>query len=61
MKYFLIIIFILITSCSISKSNKSETVYNDNFSLKDEMNKSIIDGFYNGDTTNISQNIYFIK
>jgi hypothetical protein len=30
-------------------------------SFKDELNDSIIDGFYNNDTTGISQTIYLIK
>ena len=58
-KYLLILATILITSCSSTK--QSVSTYNKDFSLKDEINQSIIDGFYNGDTTSISKNIYLLK
>ena len=59
LKYLLILVTILITSCSSTK--QSISTYNKDFSLKDEINQSIIDGFYNGDTTDISKNIYLLK
>ena len=55
-KYLLIF---LIVSCSSTKQTIS--TYDKNFSLKDEINKSIIDGFYNNDTTGISNKIYLLK
>ncbi len=58
-KYLLILVTILITSCSSTK--QSFSTYDKNFSLKDDINLSIIDGFYNGDTTGISKNIYLLK
>ena len=57
MKYILLFLVILLIGCSSSK-----TIINDvDFSLKDEINESIIEGFYNGDTTGISKNIYMLK
>lgn len=58
-KYLLIFITLLITSCSLTKQPAHS--YDKNFSLKDEINKSIIEGFYNNDTTGISKNIYLLK
>ena len=57
-KYLLLILSFFIVSCSSTKQTVST---NKNFSLKDDINKSIIDGFYNGDTTGISKNIYLLK
>jgi len=58
-KYLLIFLLILITSCSSIK--QSVSTCDENFSLKDEINKSIIDGFYNNDTTDIGDKIYLLK
>ena len=50
----LIIIFIAIfvSSCKVQHQY---------ISFKDDVNKSIIDGFYNNDTTNISKTIYLLR
>lgn len=56
-KYLLIPATILIIGCSSTK----RLTYNKDFSLKDEINKSVIDGFYDGDTTGISKNVYLLK
>ena len=58
-KYLLIFVIFLITSCSTTK--QSICTYDEDFSFKDQINQSIIDGFYNGDTTGISRNIYLLK
>jgi len=60
LKYILLILLFFIVSCSSKKQIISIT-YNNEFSFKDEINKSIIDGFYNGDTTNIGNDIYLLK
>jgi len=57
MKYITILLFLFIASCV---SNKYPSVRLE-ISLKDEINKSIFDGFYNNDSTKISKEIYFIK
>lgn len=57
MKYLLIVLVFLTISCSSTK--ESIYTYDKNFSIKNEINQSIIDGFYNGDTTGVSKNIYF--
>jgi len=58
-KYLLLILSFFIVSCSSTKQTVS--TYDKNYSLKDDINKSIIDGFYNGDTIGISKNIYLLK
>jgi len=57
MKYLLFILILFVTSCTTIK----EMPYDPNFSIKDELNKSIIDGFFDGDTTNIPLNTYFLR
>ena len=57
MKYMLLIIAIFVASCSVTR----QTTPCHNFSLKDEINHEIIDGFFNGDTTSIPKNTYFLK
>jgi hypothetical protein len=54
MKFILPLCIALITACS-SKS----TISLDS-SFTNDINKSIIEDFYNGDTTNISNNIYLL-
>lgn len=56
MKKIIILILITLYGCSSTK----HTVYKEIPSFKDDINKSIIDGFYNNDTTNIG-NIYLLK
>ncbi len=58
MRLILIFIIILNYSCSISKDLN---IINDNFSLKEDINKSIVDGFFNNDTLGISETIYLLK
>ena len=60
------IIFIIIIEVVFSlyqstdnKMVKYETC--DNYSLKDDINNSIIDGFYDNDTTEIGDKIYLQK
>jgi len=59
MRYLLIFLLFLITSCLSTK--QSVSTCDKNFSVKDEINQSIIDGFYNSDTIGISKNIYLLK
>jgi hypothetical protein len=54
MKY-LIIILICLCSCKATETIKKPIAF------KDDLNKSIVDGFYNNDTTGISKNIYFLR
>ncbi len=56
-KYLIILSFFFLISCSTTKQTVS--TYNENFSFKDEINNSIIDGFYcDSDTT---KNIYLLE
>lgn len=48
-KIIILILITTITSCKIQQSNVYEHLKET--SLKKEMNNSIIDGFYDGDTT----------
>ena len=59
MKHLLFILAILLTSCSIEKPLIN--ICNADSSFKDDVNKSIVDGFFDGDTTNIPKNTYFLK
>ena len=56
---FIIILIIISLNCFISKP--APYYYENEFSLKDDINQSIIDGFYNGDTNNIGNEIYLLK
>jgi hypothetical protein len=60
MKYLLICLMVLIFGCSTTKENFN-VIDNNEFSLKNELNQSIIDGFFNNDTTGISNNFYFLN
>ena len=56
MKYLLILLIVL-TGCSTSKTiHPVKTT-----SLKDDINESIINDFYDGDTTGVSSKIYLLK
>lgn len=57
-KYILFIISLILISCSSTKNNTLTTNYNKN-SLINDINESIIDGFYDGDTTNKSNVILY--
>jgi hypothetical protein len=68
MKKLLILITLLtFISCSTIKSieykNRPSLIdsIEMSFSIKDEINKSIIDGFYNNDTTGIGNSIYLLR
>ena len=54
-----IVIFTMLSGCSTAKKHTIEDVLN--YSFKDELNKSIIDGFYDSDTTGIGKDIYLLK
>lgn len=58
MKTLIFIIFVVLIQSSDSKKIEKENL---NISLKDMMNQEIIDGFFEGDTTGISKNYYFIE
>lgn len=60
MKY-LIIILLFTSSCMVSNSIPTTTSFNTTFSIKNEINKSIFDGFYDNDSTKISKDTYFLK
>ena len=59
MKYLLLLLVIL-TACT-GCYNSKEIYHTDLTSFKDDVNESIIDGFYGGDTTNISSQVYLLK
>lgn len=52
MKYILIVISFCLSSCVVQEKP---------YSIKDEINNSIIDGFYDNDTTLITIQTYFVK
>jgi len=52
---FLVSFTLLLASCSTPKS-----IVDVNY-FKNELNASIIDGFYNNDTVGISKSIYLVK
>lgn len=66
MRYILLIVLgfsfmLLLNSCSIHKRVLKSSLYcAKNFSLKDDINKSILDGFYNNSDT-IGKSIYLLK
>ena len=62
MKYLIIIICLYLFSCTTVKTvNQNISMLNNLPNFKNELNKSIIDGFYNNDTIGISKTIYLIK
>lgn len=56
MKYILISLIIL-TGCSTSKTSYTEKKY----SLTEDVNMSIVNDFYDGDTTKVSSQVYLLK
>jgi hypothetical protein len=68
MKYLIIILIFFAFSCKVQEkttcynelSFNSKNIVNTN-EFRDELNKSIIDGFYDNDTSGISHKIYLIK
>jgi len=57
MKHIIIISIFLLSSCSTHK--KTQIKYSKTFI--DEVNLSIIDGFFDGDTAKVQKNTYFLK
>ena len=56
MKY-LLILLITLTGCSVSQTiHPVKTI-----SMTEDVNQSIIDGFYDGDTTGITSKIYLLN
>jgi len=60
MKKFILIILVLSTFISC-KTEEKHIGLTDTFSLKQEINKSIVDGFFDGDSTKIPKGTYFLK
>jgi len=60
-KTLLILLLFISLSCSVTKPKQEVYKFNNEFSLKDEINKDIIEAFYNNDTTGISNQIYLLK
>ena len=59
MKYFIFIfILMILNACSMKRVHIYEEELH---TFKDDVNKSIIDGFYDNDTTNISETVYLLK
>ena len=57
MKY---LIFLILLSCISCTTITKQELISDN-SFKNEINKSIIDGFFDGDSTKAPKGTYFIK
>ena len=57
MKILVIIMCLILISCTKKASINSYS----STSIKDIVNQEIIDGFFDGDTTNISKEYYFLK
>ena len=55
------LMLLLLSVISFSCVSIKEQPQNMAYSLKNELNQSIIDGFFDGDTTKITKNTYFIK
>lgn len=58
MKY---LIILLICSCVGCKATETLKTEKKSITFKDDLNQSIINGFYNNDTTGKSKNIYFLR
>ena len=58
MSKYILIALIFIGGCL--STTETELAFNGSI-LKDEMNESVIDGFFDGDTTGISKDIYLLK
>lgn len=57
-----IVLFALLLSTLIScKIAENNLVACKNYDLKTEMNQSVIDGFFDGDSTNAPKGTYFLK
>jgi hypothetical protein len=60
-KYLILLITITILTIAYSTTTKQPVKTNYEVSTKDEINSSIIEGFYNNDTVGISKSIYLLK
>jgi uncharacterized protein YcfL len=60
-KYSLFLILFLLAGCTTTKNYILTNNTTKSLSISDEMNKSIIDGFFDNDTTGISNKIYLMK
>ena len=62
--FFIGILFLLLASCTTQRefliANNTQLLPNENL-LKDQLNQSVIDGFFDNDTTNKNQNIYLLR
>ena len=63
-KIILPVIMVLTISCVSTKKSTSTQSYltsknNSTFSLKEEMNKAVLDGFFDNDSTKIPPNTFF--
>jgi uncharacterized lipoprotein YmbA len=54
-KYIIALILISLASCATTKQATKT------FSFRDEVNNSIIDGFYGGDKTQLSKDVFLLK
>lgn len=57
-KLFVCVLVMFLISCACAKQ---KDVFVGKTSLNSEMNKSIIDGFFDGDSTKISETTYLLK
>ena len=57
MKILVIIMCLILTSCTKKASINSYS----STSIKNIVNQEIIDGFFDGDTTNISKDYFFLE
>jgi hypothetical protein len=62
MKQLIIVILVLLAIMNTGKSYNSTGSKLKEYSLKDDINLSIIDGFFNGDTTGVNiDTVYFVQ
>lgn len=59
MKYIFFALLIFLASCTCTK--ETTYTYSPDFSFKEELNASVIDGFYDNDTIGKSNEIYLLK
>lgn len=60
MKYLILFAF-LIVSCSSPKQIITYNIPIKEICMRDTLNSAIIDGFFNGDTSNLPEDVYFVK
>lgn len=61
MKIKLLIIISIYILCSCKTSKNLSTKETKPFNFSEDINESIIDGFFDGDTSLVPQNTYFLK